>query len=41
MKLTVIPAGRSLVFEIQLSQTLRPILKRFGGRLAGTRASVF
>ena len=34
MKLMVIPVGRSLVFELQLSQTLRPILKRFGGRLA-------
>jgi hypothetical protein len=26
MKLMVIPIGRSLVFELQLSQTLRPIL---------------
>jgi hypothetical protein len=34
MKLMVIPVGRSLVFELQLSQTLRPILKRFAGRLA-------
>ena len=34
MKLMVIPVGRSLVFELQLSQILRPILKRFGGRLA-------
>jgi len=30
----VMPVGRSLVFELQLSQTLRPILKRFAGRLA-------
>ena len=34
MKLMVIPVGRSLVFELQLSQTLCPILKRFAGRLA-------
>ena len=34
MKLMVIPVGRSLVFELQLSQISRPILKRFGGRLA-------
>ena len=34
MKLMVIPDGRSLVFELQLSQTLRPILKRFAERLA-------
>ena len=34
MKLMVMPVGRSLVFELQLSQTLHPILKRFAGRLA-------
>ena len=34
MKLMVIPVGRSLVFELQLSQILRPILKRFAGHLA-------
>ena len=34
MKLMVIPVGRSLFLKSQLSQPLRPVLKRFAGRLA-------